>query len=68
MKAEIETLEDNKTWELVDLPKGKKAIGCRWAYNIKYNASGKVEMFKARLLSRGIVRRKVLTIKRLSHL
>lgn len=27
MKNEIQTLEDNKTWELVDLPKAKTAIG-----------------------------------------
>lgn len=27
MKTEIQALEDNKTWELVPLPKGKKHIG-----------------------------------------
>ncbi|OIT01737.1 hypothetical protein A4A49_56751, partial [Nicotiana attenuata] len=29
MKAEIQALEDNKTWEVVSLPPGKRAIGCR---------------------------------------
>ena len=29
MKEEIKALEDNKTWELVELPIGKKAIGCK---------------------------------------
>ncbi|OIT40289.1 hypothetical protein A4A49_58195, partial [Nicotiana attenuata] len=29
MKAEIQTLEDNKTWKVVPLPHGKRAIGCR---------------------------------------
>ncbi|OIT36578.1 hypothetical protein A4A49_59446, partial [Nicotiana attenuata] len=29
MKLEIETLEDNHTWEVVDLPKGKVPIGCK---------------------------------------
>lgn len=51
MKAEIQALEDNKTWELVDLPKGKKAIGCKWVYKIEYNIDGEVERFKAKLVA-----------------
>lgn len=39
MKAEIKALEDNKTWDIVPLPKGKKVIGCKLIYKIKYNAS-----------------------------
>ena len=27
---EIESLESNKTWHLVDLPPGCKPIGCKW--------------------------------------
>jgi len=53
MQNEIKALEDNKTWELVDLPKNKKAIGCRWVYKVKYNADGGVERFKARLVAKG---------------
>ncbi|XP_075103101.1 uncharacterized protein LOC142177755 [Nicotiana tabacum] len=29
MKAEIKTIEDNATWEVVDLPPGKKVIGSK---------------------------------------
>lgn len=29
MKTEIKSLDINKTWNLIDLPKGKKAISCR---------------------------------------
>ena len=38
---------------MVDLPVGKRAIGCRWVYKIKYNADGSVERYKARLLAQG---------------
>ena len=29
MKLEIGALEANNTWDIVPLPKGKKAIGCK---------------------------------------
>ena len=53
MTEEIKALEQNKTWEVVDPPQGKKPIGCRWVYKIKYKASGEVERYKARLVAKG---------------
>ena len=50
MQTEIRALEDNGTWELADLPEGKKALGSRWIYKIKYHADGSVERLKARLV------------------
>ena len=29
MMEEMETMSKNKTWELMELPKGKKPIGCK---------------------------------------
>lgn len=43
----------NKTWELVDLPKGKKLVGCRWEFTIKYKANGTLEKYMAWLLAKG---------------
>ncbi|RVW87252.1 Retrovirus-related Pol polyprotein from transposon RE1 [Vitis vinifera] len=31
MLEEICALEDNHTWQLVDLPQGKKVVGCKWS-------------------------------------
>lgn len=53
MKEEIRALEDNGTWTIEDLPMGKKAIGCKWIYKIKYNADGSIERHKARLVIHG---------------
>ncbi|WMV29439.1 hypothetical protein MTR67_022824 [Solanum verrucosum] len=52
MHNEIKALEDNKTCVLVDFPKVKKFIGCRWVSKIKYHANGDLERFKARLVAK----------------
>lgn len=38
MKEEMTTLERNKTWKIVNLPKGKKTVGCKWVFTLKCKA------------------------------
>uniref|UniRef100_A0AAV1U7S1 Reverse transcriptase Ty1/copia-type domain-containing protein n=1 Tax=Peronospora matthiolae TaxID=2874970 RepID=A0AAV1U7S1_9STRA len=47
------SLIQNDTWEIVPLPKDRKAIGCRWVFRVKENQNGEVERFKARLVAKG---------------
>ncbi|MCO5551967.1 hypothetical protein L7F22_005474 [Adiantum nelumboides] len=50
---EMAALDVNQTWELVPLPKGKKAIGCKWVYKVKHKVDGTIERYKARLVTKG---------------
>ncbi|KAM1894532.1 hypothetical protein ACFX13_043426 [Malus domestica] len=53
MQVEMEALEKNSTWDLVPLPNGKKAVGCRWVFTIKHKADGSIDRYKARLVAKG---------------
>ena len=53
MVEEMKALQKNDTWELVELPKGKKTIGCKWLFTMKHKVDGSVERFKARLVAKG---------------
>ena len=51
--SEYDSLMANETWELVELPEGHKAIGCKWVFKVKYGSHGKAERFKGRLVAKG---------------
>ena len=54
----MESLNKNETWELSELPKGKKRIGCKWVFRKKEAISEKEgEQFKARLVGKGYSQR-----------
>jgi hypothetical protein len=50
---EIYSIERNNTWDIFDLPEGKKRIGVKWVYKTKLNAEGEVKKYKARLVAQG---------------
>ena len=54
---EMDSLEENKTWTLVPLPNGRKAIGNRWVFRVKENQAGEVERYKARLVAKGFAQK-----------
>ncbi|CAL1406372.1 unnamed protein product [Linum trigynum] len=50
---EIYSLEENQTWDIVPLPKGKKPIGNKWVFKLKLKQDGSLEREKARLVAKG---------------
>nr|GFC30596.1 ribonuclease H-like domain-containing protein [Tanacetum cinerariifolium] len=53
MNDETNALLRNDTWEIVDLPKDRKAIGSKRIFKIKYKSSGGIDRYKARLVTQG---------------
>ena len=53
MQKEVDELEDKNTWELVDLPPDRKALGGRWVYRIKTNSQDNITKYKARWVVQG---------------
>ncbi|KAE8662822.1 UDP-glucuronate:xylan alpha-glucuronosyltransferase 1 [Hibiscus syriacus] len=56
--AEYNVLISNDTWDIVELPAGRKAIGCKWLFKVKKNVNGSVERLKARLVAKGVQAKK----------
>ena len=46
-------MESNNTWTLIPLPPGKRAIGSKQVFKIKYLPNGQVERYKVRLVAKG---------------
>ncbi|XP_074271616.1 putative mitochondrial protein AtMg00820 [Silene latifolia] len=53
MKEEMESMAKNEVWELVNLPVGHKAVGCKWVFKTKRDSLGNIERHKARLVAKG---------------
>ena len=52
MKDEMDSLLGNQTWELTELPVGKKTLHNKWVYRIKNEHDGS-KHYKARLIVKG---------------
>lgn len=50
-------MKKNKTWTLVNLPKGRKAIGLKWVYKVKREPDGRIAKYKARIVAKGYIQK-----------
>ncbi|GJV93957.1 zinc finger, CCHC-type containing protein [Tanacetum coccineum] len=50
---EIDSIMENDTWVLSDLPPGCKPSGCKWIFKRKMKVDGTIDKFKARLVIQG---------------
>ncbi|KAH9718140.1 hypothetical protein KPL71_022099 [Citrus sinensis] len=61
MEEEMKSLHQNQTWELVELPKGKRAIGNKWVYTKKQGSPNQLTpRYKARLVAKGFAQKECI--------
>ena len=53
VEYELNALKKNRTWTLVDRPKNKNIITCKYVFRVKRNKEGEIDRFRARLVARG---------------
>jgi len=56
MQQEINSLDKNKTFELVPLPFNWKAIEVKWVYKVKLNSDNTINKYKAQLCTKGFTK------------
>ncbi|GKF95480.1 ribonuclease H-like domain-containing protein, partial [Tanacetum coccineum] len=57
MNAEMDALYRNNTWDIVDLLVGRKAIGSKRVWKIKYKSDEEIKRYKARVVAKGFNQR-----------
>ncbi|CAI5476854.1 unnamed protein product [Closterium sp. Yama58-4] len=65
MESELKSIEENDTFELVELPEGRTAITSKWLFKIKSDADGKIERYKSRLVAKGYQQKENVDYKEL---
>ncbi|KAL6337594.1 hypothetical protein AAG906_037187 [Vitis piasezkii] len=63
MKDEMNSMASNGVWNLVELPNGAKAIGCKWVFKTKKDSLGNIEIYKARLVAKGFTQNEGIDYK-----
>jgi hypothetical protein len=63
MQEEMNSMDKNNVWELVDLSPRRKTIGNKWVLKVKHKADGSINRFKARLVAKGYTQQEVLIMR-----
>eukprot|EP00253_Pinus_taeda_P014092 PITA_14092 len=57
MKEEMMVLSKNGTWDLIELPKDRKTVGCKWVFKLKRGVNDTEDRYKVRLVAKGFSRK-----------
>ncbi|GJW80415.1 retrotransposon protein, putative, ty1-copia subclass [Tanacetum coccineum] len=54
MNVEMQSMNNNEVWDLVDLPPNGKTVGSKWLFKKKTGMDRAVHTYKARLVAKGV--------------
>ena len=60
MQDEMDSLHENHTYELMELPKGKREHRNKWVYKLKLGDAGNPPRYKARIVVKGFQQKQVV--------
>eukprot|EP00253_Pinus_taeda_P036514 PITA_36514 len=60
MEDEMMALGKNDTWDLVELSKDRKTVGCKWFSKLKHGVNDTEDRYKARLVAKGFSQKEVI--------
>ncbi|GJS87980.1 putative RNA-directed DNA polymerase [Tanacetum coccineum] len=63
MEDELKSMSKNNIWELPELPKGAKPVGCKWVFKTKLDPNGNIERYKARFVAKGYTQKEGVDYK-----
>ena len=58
MQDEMKFLHDNHIYDLVKLPKGKRALETRWIFKVRQDSNSTLPRYKAKLVVKGFKQKK----------
>ena len=58
VNSEIDSILNNHTWELVDLPPGNKPLGSKWIFKRQMKVDGTIDKYKERLIVKGFKKKR----------
>ena len=64
MEDELKSMSTNKVWDLENISKGAKTVGCKWVYKTKYDSQENIERFKRDLWQKASRKEKELITMR----
>ena len=57
MKDEMKLMNQNKVWDLIELPRGYEKVGSKWVFKTKHDSKGNIGRFKAELVAKGFTQK-----------
>ncbi|CAI7890352.1 unnamed protein product [Closterium sp. NIES-54] len=63
MDADFNSFIENGTWELLELPEGRRTISSKWVFKVKSGADGALERFKSHLVAKGFQQKEKFDFK-----